>query len=253
MSWGHYYHEEQVCYDTPTYYNEPNRDMTSDNTPFDDVYIFDVTCHTCDDFTSPNSYPPHLVLDTTPIHYDYTEPFSDPQHSQYNLGNSYDAPHGSYNAQAVSHSYAAPNEHREVVHLEDVLYHLLECEDSYPGPSDGHQGPLSGQYKPQETPHASHNAQYTCDMAEPNDVSLANEEHAYLENEPHDMSEHLDSPHNPTDDPSSTLHNPLDCCNNPDDGYNAARPQDVSLANGERTNFVNGPYDIQEHIYNYTD
>ena len=144
MSWGHYYHEEQVCYDTPTYYNEPNRDMTSDNTPFDDAYIFDATRHTCDDFTSPNSHSAHSEQHTTPVQGDYTGPFSNPQSPQYNLDNDYATPHGHYNAQAASHNYAAPDEHREVAHLEDALYHLLEHEDGYPGPLDRYQGPLSG-------------------------------------------------------------------------------------------------------------
>jgi hypothetical protein len=141
MSWGHYYYEEQVCHDTPIYYDEPSYSTTSDYTPFDDVYAVDATRHSCDNFINLNSYSPHSEQHTTPVQGDYTGPFSNPQSPQYGLDNDYATPHGPYNAQATSHNYAAPDEHSEVMHLEDALYHLLKSVDGYPGPSDGHQGP----------------------------------------------------------------------------------------------------------------
>src|SRR5882757_4185950 len=98
----------------------------SDHAPFNDApYTFDATGHSCDDFT-PNSHSPHSEQHTTPIQCDYTDPFGNPQSPQYDLDNDYAAPHGPYNAQAASHGYAAPDQHREVVHHEDALYHLLE-------------------------------------------------------------------------------------------------------------------------------
>jgi hypothetical protein len=246
MSWGHYYYEEQVSYETPTYYDGPIYGTTPAYTPFDDTHAIDTMHHSCDNFTNSSSYSPHSKQLTTYIQGNYTGPFSNPQSLQYNPDNDYATLHSPYNAQAMSHRDAAPEGYRELANLGYALYHLPEHVGDYLDPSDGYQGPLSGWYKPQESLDASQDAQHTYDVAKPQNASLAHGKHMHLVNGSYNVQELFYSY-------SSTLHNPLNGHNNQDDAYSATKPQDASLANGRCKNVVNSSYNVQEGFYGYTD